>query len=72
MIEAIIVAVLVATLVGLLLVYLVGPALKMLPGPLGALLGGFFIQWGWLLGVIVGLLFFFGHFSILGFGGGKY
>ena len=69
MIESIIVAVLVATLVGLLLVALIGPALKMLPGPLGALLGGFFVQWGWLLGAIVGLLWFFGGGPIFGFGG---
>lgn len=68
MIEAIIVAIVVAALVGLLLVGLLGPILNSVGIPIVSVLGAFFVRWGWVLGVLIGVLWFFGG-SLLGFGG---
>lgn len=71
MIEQIIVAIVVAVLVGLLLAGLLGPILVQngAPAPILVTLGNFFVKYGWLLGLLVGLLFLFGGWSVFGFGG---
>jgi len=69
MIEAIVVAIVIAALVGLLLVGLLGPILNSVNIPIVQVLGAFFVQWGWVLGILFGLLSFFGGWSFLGFGG---
>jgi len=71
MIEAIVVAVVIAIIVGALLVYLLGPIIKSLPAPIAQIAGNFFVQWGWAIGVLVGLIWFFTGGPIFGFGGGK-
>jgi hypothetical protein len=68
-IENIIVAIVIAALVGLLLVGLLGPILNSVGIPIVAVLGAFFVRWGWVLGVLIGLLWFFGGGPIFGFGG---
>jgi hypothetical protein len=68
MLEAIVVAVLIAIIVGALLVYLLGPIIKTLPAPIAQIAGNFFVTWGWGIGVLVGLLWFFTGGSFLGFG----
>jgi hypothetical protein len=65
-IEAIVIAVIIAIIVGALLVYLLGPIIKSLPAPIAQIVGNFFVTWGWGIGVLVGLLWFFGGGSILG------
>lgn len=69
MIENIIVAVIIAALVGILLVGLLGPILQKTGVPIVTVLGDFFVRWGWALGVIVGVLWYFGGGPIFGFGG---
>lgn len=69
MIESIVVAVVIAIIVGALLVYLLGPIIKTVPAPVAAIAGDFFIKWGWAVGILVGLLWYFGGGSIFGFGG---
>lgn len=71
MIEAIVVAILVAALIGILLVGLLGPVLQKTGVPIVVTLGDFFVRWGWALGIIFGLLSFFGGWSFFGFGGHK-
>jgi len=66
MIEAIVVAAIVAIVVGVLCVALLGPLIKTIPAPVAQIVGDFFIKWGWALGLLAGLLFFFGGFSVLG------
>lgn len=58
MIELLVLSVVVAVVVGLLCVGILGPLLRMLPGP-GALVGNFFSQYGWVLGILAGLWYFF-------------
>lgn len=61
MIEAIIIAVLIAAVVGFLLVVVLGPILQMLKVPIVVFIGGILIAWGWAIGVVVGLFYFFDH-----------
>ncbi len=61
MLEAIIVAVLVAAVVGFLLVVVLGPVLNMLKVPIAVFIGGILVAWGWAIGVVVGLFWFFEH-----------
>ena len=63
MIEAIVIAVLIAVIVGALLVFLLGPIIKSLPAPIAQIVGDFFVTWGWGIGLIAGLWWFFvgGH-----------
>lgn len=68
MIEAIVVAVIIAVVVGGLLVYLLGPIIKSIPAPITQIVGDFFVRFGWVIGVIAGLLWFFGGGSFAGFG----
>ena len=69
MIETIVLAVLVAIVVGLLLTALLGPLIKSLPAPVAAIIGDFFIKYGWALGLIAGLWYFFVGPALFGFGG---
>lgn len=59
MIEAIVIAVLIAVIVGGLLVYLLGPVLKSIPAPITQIVGDFFIKFGWVIGLIAGLWWLF-------------
>ena len=59
MIEAIVLALVIAVVVGLLLVGLLGPILTSLGIPIAQTVGGFFTQYGWVIGVLAGLWFFF-------------
>ena len=69
MIEAIIVAVILAALIGIVLVGLLGPILQKTSIPIVTVLGDFFVKWGWALGVLIGLLWYFGGGGpIFGFG----
>lgn len=61
MIEAIVIAVIVAIVVGALLVYLLGPIIKSIPAPIAGIVGDFFIKFGWAIGLLAGLLWFFSH-----------
>ena len=69
MIETIVLAVIIAIVVGLLLVGLLGPILVGLGVPIAVTVGEFFVKWGWVLGVLAGLWYFFAGGPILGFGG---
>ena len=60
MINRIGLAVAIFIIVGLLLVYLFGPLLLAVVGiPFLAIVGGFFVTWGWLLAFAAGLYSFF-------------
>lgn len=59
MIESIVIAVIIAIIVGALLVYLLGPVIKSLPAPIAQIVGDFFVTWGWGIGILAGLLYFF-------------
>lgn len=67
MIGRIVLALIVAIVVGLGLTALLGPILVGLGVPIAMVIGAFFIQWGWVLGVLAGLWFFFsgGGFTLL-------
>lgn len=59
MIGRIVLAVVVAVVVGLVLVGLLGPILASLGVPIAVTVGAFFVRWGWVLGILAGLWFFF-------------
>ncbi len=59
MIGRIVIAVVVAVVVGLLCVGLLGPILVSLAVPIAVTVGRFFEKWGWVLGVLAGLWYFF-------------
>lgn len=71
LIAAIVLAVIIATIVGLLLMKVVGPLILMLPGPVGQIIGNFFVQYGWILGALVGLWWFFAGPALFGVSGRK-
>lgn len=58
MISRIVLAVVVAVVVGLLCI-LLGSILVTLQVPIAVTIGGFLATWGWVLGVLAGLWFFF-------------
>jgi hypothetical protein len=68
LLEAIVIAVVIAIIVGAVLTALLGPAIKSIPAPIAGIVGDFFIQWGWAIGVLAGLLFFFTNSSVFGLG----
>ncbi len=70
MIEQIVLAIVVACIVGLLLLFL-GRILTTLAIPIAVAVGGFLEQWCWVIGVLVGLIFFFTGASFFGLGGHK-
>lgn len=53
-------AVVVAVVTGLVLVGLLGPILVDLHVPIAATVGRFFIEFGWVIGVLAGLWYYFG------------
>lgn len=59
MIARLVLALVVAIIVGLLLTAVLGPILVMLAVPIAVVIGDFFIRWGWVLGILAGLWFFF-------------
>ena len=59
MIARLVLAVVVAIIVGLVCMYLLGPILVSLAVPIAVVVGDFFIKWGWTLGVLAGLWYFF-------------
>lgn len=66
MIWRIVQAVIVAVVVGFLLVVLLGPIITMLQVPIAVFVGGVFVQWGWAMGIVAGLWFFFAGGSLSG------
>ena len=54
-----ILAVVIAAVVGLLLTGLLGPILVAMAIPIVATVCGFLAMWGWVLGILAGLWFFF-------------
>lgn len=58
MIGRVVLAVVVAVVVGLLCI-LLGGILVTLQVPIAVTVGGFLVQWGWVLGVLAGLWYFF-------------
>jgi len=69
MITRIVLALVVAVVVGLVLVALLGPILVGLAVPIAVTVGGFFVHYGWVIGVLAGLWFYFSGATFAGFGG---
>lgn len=61
MIGRVILAIVIAAVVGLVLTYLLGPILIDLKIPIAKTVGQFFVEWGWVLGVLAGLWYFFSN-----------
>ena len=59
MIQRIVLALVVAVVVGLVLVALLGPILVGLTVPIAITVGNFFVAYGWVIGVLCGLWFYF-------------
>ena len=65
MIARLVLAVVVAVVVGLVLVGLLGPILVSMAVPIAVTVGDFFVRYGWVIGILCGLWFFFqGGFSL--------
>lgn len=64
MIGRIVLAVVVAIVTGLLLSALLGPILVAMAVPIAVLVGDFFVRWGWVLGILAGLWFFFAGYGV--------
>lgn len=64
MIARLVLAVVVAVVVGLACVALLGPILISIGVPIATVVGAFLVQWGWVLGILAGLWFFFSGASI--------
>jgi len=58
-ISKIIVAVLIAVIVGIVLVGLLGPVLISIEVPIAVTVGKFFVNWGFVLGLVAGLWYYF-------------
>lgn len=64
LIVRIVLAVVIAAVVGIVLSALLGPILITLKVPIAITVGRFFIDWGWVLGVLAGVWYFAaGYFS---------
>lgn len=59
MIARLVLALVVAILTGLACVALLGPILVSIGVPIAVVVGNFFVQWGWVLGILAGLWYFF-------------
>ena len=59
MITKVVLAVVVAVVVGLVLVAFLGPVLVSLRVPIAVTIGNAFIHYGWVIGVLAGLWYFF-------------
>ena len=69
LIGLLVLAVIIMCVIGLVLVGLVGPFLVGVSLPPAVILGTFFVKYGWAIGVLVGLWFFFtggnwSHFEV--------
>jgi len=64
MITRIVLAVVIAVVVGILLTSLLGPILNDLKVPIAETVGSFFKQWGFVIGLLAGLWYFFSGGSI--------
>lgn len=67
-ISRIVLAVVVAVVVGIVLVALLGPILVDIKVPIAKTIGEFFIAWGWVIGVLSGLWFYFAGGTLFGRG----
>lgn len=59
MIARVVLSVVVAVVVGIVLVALLGPILDTLKVPIATTIGNFFIAYGYVIGVLCGLWYFF-------------
>lgn len=65
MIARLVLAVVIAVVVGIGLTALLGPILVSIHAPIAVVVGHFFIAWGWALGLLAGLWYFFaGGFNL--------
>lgn len=62
----VVLAIVVAVVVGIVLVGLLGPVLVSVKVPIAVTVGDFFISWGYVIGVLCGLWFYFSGRSIGG------
>ena len=58
-IRRLVLALAVAVIVGIVLVFLLGPILDTLKVPIATTVGGFLIAWGFVIGVLAGLWYYF-------------
>lgn len=65
MIQRLVLAVVVAVAVGIGLTALLGPIIVTLKAPIAVTVGDFFVQYGWVIGVLAGLWFFFAGGGII-------
>ena len=65
-------AVVIATVVWLLLSKVLGPIILTLKVPLAGIIGNFFVEWGWTLGVLAGLWYFFSGVGWIDFPGRRH
>ena len=63
-IRKLVLAVVVAVVVGIVLVALLGPILDTLKVPIATTIGEFFVAWGFVIGVLCGLWYYFAGPSI--------
>ncbi len=59
MIARVVLAVVIAVVVGIVLTALLGPILDTLKVPIATTIGEFFVAWGFVIGVLCGLWYFF-------------
>ena len=64
-ISRIILALVVAVATGIILVGLLGPILVGLNVPIAKTVGDFFVNWGWVIGVLAGLWYYFQGYSLI-------
>ena len=64
-ITRLILALVVAIVVGIVLVGLLGPVLVGLGVPIAKTVGDFFINWGWVIGVLCGLWYYFAGYGFI-------
>lgn len=64
LISRIVLAVVVAMVVGFLLAVVIGPLLLLLHTPPTSFVGGILVDWGWPIGVVAGIWWFFSGGSL--------
>jgi uncharacterized membrane protein YvlD (DUF360 family) len=68
-ISKIVLAVIIAVVVGIVLAALLGPVLATLGVPIAVTIGHFFEAWGFVIGVLAGLWYFFTGGNMISIGG---
>ncbi len=58
-IQKLILALVIAVVVGIVLVGLLGPVLETVKVPIAVTIGEFFVAWGFVIGVLAGLWYYF-------------